>query len=102
MLNDTTKRIGAVLGSVVTLVTGLAAIVTVFIAEVAPQLPNGWQDDAFRWGGIITTVLLSAAAGLRRVTEVPAEARGLVLPPGQTLEVTASDPRGSSTITSTA
>lgn len=96
MLNDFTKRVGAVLGSVVTLVTALAAGVTAFVIEIAPQLPDGWQDDAFRWGGIVTAVLLSAAAAIRRVTEVPASARGLVVPPGQTLDVTAKHPGGGS------
>ncbi len=80
MLIDLTRRVGVVLGSVVTLVTALAAGLTAFVVEVAPQLPDGWQDDAFRWGGIATTVLLSAAAAIRRVTEVPPQERG-ILPP---------------------
>lgn len=80
MLNDFTSRVGVVLGSVVTLVTALAAGVTGFVIEVAPQLPSGWQDDAFRWGGIAVGVLLSAAAAIRRVTEVAPHERG-ILPP---------------------
>lgn len=87
MLHDLTKRAEAILGSVVTFVTALAASVTLFIAEVAPELPNGWQDDTFRWGGVVTTVLLSAAAAIRRVTKVPAEARGLTMPDHRQLVV---------------
>jgi len=77
---DLTRKLGVIAGSVVTLVTALAVGITQFVTEVAPELPNGWQDDAFRWGGIVTTVLLSAAAAVRRVTEVPVEHRG-ILPP---------------------
>lgn len=77
---ELTRRLGVIAGSVVTLVTALAVGVTQFVTEVAPELPNGWQDDAFRWGGIVATVLLSAAAAVRRVTEVPPEQRG-ILPP---------------------
>lgn len=102
MLQDLTKRAGAVLGSVVTLVTALAAGLTLFITEVTPQLPDGWQDNAVKWGGIAVSVLLSAAAAVRRLTEVPAASRGLVMPPGETLVVTSQHPDGgSSTIEST-
>lgn len=82
MLNDFTSRVGVVLGSVVTLVTALAAGLSVFITQVAPQLPSGWQDNAVQIGGVAVAVLLSAAAAIRRVTEVPVNHRGL-LPPGQ-------------------
>ncbi len=81
MLIDLTRRIGVVLGSVVTLVTALAAALSVFITEVTPNLPDGWQDNAAQFGGIAVAVLLSAATAIRRVTEVPPAERG-ILPPG--------------------
>lgn len=81
MIVDLTRRLGVVLGSVVTLATALAAGVSVFVLEVSPQLPAGWQDNAAQIGGTAVAVLLSAAAAIRRVTEVPARDRGL-LPPG--------------------
>lgn len=80
MLIDLTRRVGVVLGSVVTLVTALAAALSVFITEVTPNLPSGWQDNAAQAGGIAVAVLLSAAAAIRRVTEVPPQERG-ILPP---------------------
>lgn len=82
MIQDWARRLGVVLGSVVTLATALAAGVSVFVLEVAPQLPPGWADNAAQVGGIVVAVLLSAAAAIRRVTEVPAQERGL-LPPGE-------------------
>ena len=94
MLYDLYKRFGAVAGSVVTLVTALAAGLTLFITEVTPQLPDGWQDDTVKWGGIAVTVLLSAAAAVRRVTEVPPASRGLLMPEGETLVVTSQHPDG--------
>lgn len=78
MLTDLTRRLGVVLGSVVTLVTALAAIVATFIDEVVPALPDGWQDNAVQIGGVAVAVLLSAAAAIRRVTEVPAAQRGIL------------------------
>jgi hypothetical protein len=81
MIFDLTRKATVVLGSLVTLVTALAVAISQFITAVAPSLPNGWQDDAFRWGGIVTTVLLAAMAGLRRLTEVPKDQHG-ILPPG--------------------
>lgn len=96
MLNDYVKRVGAVLGSVVTLVTALAAGLTLFITEVAPQLPPGWQDNAVQIGGTVVAVLLSAAAAVRRLTEVPQGARGLLMPEGEKLVVTSEHARGGS------
>jgi hypothetical protein len=74
------QRLNVVLGSVVTLVVALGVAVNAFVAEVAPQLPNGWEDNTTRIGTAIVTVLGFAAAGIRRLTEVPAAARG-ILPP---------------------
>ena len=64
MLTDFVRRVGVILGSVVTLVTGLAAIAASFIDEVTPALPDGWQDNAVQIGGVVVAVLLSAAAAL--------------------------------------
>lgn len=51
-----------------------------FVAQVAPELPSGWQDNATRIGVAITSVLGVAAAAIRRVTEVKPEQR-CILPP---------------------
>jgi len=78
MLFDLTKRLGVILSSVVTLVTALAVAVNEFVAQVAPELPSGWQDNAVRVGVAVVTVLGSAAAAIRRLTEVPSEERGIL------------------------
>lgn len=78
---DIGRRLNTVLGSVVTLVTALAVIVNEFVAQVAPELPSGWEDNAVRIGAVVVSVLGAAAAAIRRLTEVPREERGL-LPPG--------------------
>jgi len=80
MMFDLTRRLGVIAGSVVTLVMALAVGITQLVTEIAPELPDGWQDDAFRWGGIVTTVLAAAAAAIRRLTEVAPHERG-ILPP---------------------
>lgn len=80
MLPDLTRRVTAVATSVVTLAAGLSVLVNVFVAEVTPQLPDGWQDNAVSIGAAVTSVLLLASRAVRRVTHVPAEERGL-LPP---------------------
>lgn len=77
-LHDLYRRLGVVLASVVTLVTALAAAVNVFVAEIAPDLPQGWQDNATRIGAAVVSVLGLAAAAIRRVTEVPKEERGIL------------------------
>lgn len=101
MLHDLTKRLGAILGSVVVFATALAVAVNEFVAQVAPELPDGWEDNAVRVGTAIVTVLGLAAAAIRRVTEVPPPARGVIMPPDQELEVTATGPGGSSSIKTT-
>lgn len=78
MLTDIIRRASVVADSVVTLVTAFAAGLAVFVNEVAPQLPSGWQDNATQIGGYAVAVLLSAAIAIRRVTEVPASQRGLL------------------------
>lgn len=98
MIFDLSRRLGVVLGSVVTLVTALAASVNVFIAEIAPDLPQGWQDNATRIGGAVVSVLLASAAAVRRLTEVPAQARGLTLAPSRELNVEVTYPGGASAI----
>lgn len=75
-----TRRLEVILGSVVTLVTALAVAVNAFITQVAPQLPDGWQDNALTIGGAVVSVLTAAALAIRRLTEVPADQRG-ILPP---------------------
>jgi hypothetical protein len=80
MLSTFVQRVNVILGSVVTLVVAATLAVNTFVAEVAPELPDGWQDNATRIGTAIVTVLGFAAAAIRRLTEVPAAARG-ILPP---------------------
>lgn len=77
-LADLSRRLGVILGSVVTLVTALAVAVNAFVAEVAPELPSGWQDNATRIGTAVVSVLGLAAAAIRRVTEVSSTERGLL------------------------
>lgn len=101
MFYDFSRRLSAIASSVVTLATALAVAVNLFVAEVAPQLPQGWQDNATRIGAAVVGVLLAAAAAIRRVTEVPKEARGLVVQPGRQLTVEVSHPGGSSAIKTT-
>jgi len=101
VLYDLSRRLGAIAGSVVTLVTALAVGVNLFVAQVAPELPHGWQDNATRVGGAVVSVLLASAAAVRRVTEVPVQARGLTLPAGRELTVEVSHPGGKSAITTT-
>jgi hypothetical protein len=79
-LTDIYHRLGVVLGSVLTLVVALSVAVNEFVAQVAPELPGGWQDNAVRIGAAVVSVLGLAAAAIRRVTEVPSEERG-ILPP---------------------
>lgn len=81
MLSTFTQRIAVVLSSVVTLVVALALAVNEFVAQVAPALPDGWQDNATRIGVAVVTVLGAAAAAIRRVTEVPASQRGVLPTP---------------------
>lgn len=81
MLSTWVRQVNVILGSVVTLVTALAVAVNTFVAEVAPELPDGWQDNTVRIGTAVVSVLGLAAAAIRRVTEVPEAARG-ILPPG--------------------
>jgi hypothetical protein len=81
MLSTFTQRIAVVLSSVVTLVVALAVAANEFTAQVVPALPDGWQDNAARIGVAVVTVLATAAAAIRRVTEVPPEARGVLPPP---------------------
>jgi hypothetical protein len=80
MLATWVRSLNVILGSVVTLVVALGVAVNTFVAEVAPELPDGWQDNATRIGTAIVTVLGFAAAAIRRLTEVPPSARG-ILPP---------------------
>jgi hypothetical protein len=80
VLPELTRRITAVATSVVTLVTGAAVLVNVFVDQVTPVLPDGWQDNAVSIGAAVTTVLAFASRAVRRLTSVPAEERGL-LPP---------------------
>jgi hypothetical protein len=102
MLHDLNKRLAVILGSVVTLVTGLAVAVNEFVAQVAPELPDGWQDNAVRIGVAAVAVLGFAATAIRRLTEVPPSARGVLMPPDEVLEVKATEPGGgASTITTT-
>lgn len=101
MLSDLYKRLGVILGSVPLLVTAVAVAVNEFVATVAPELPDGWEDNATRIGTAVVTVLLAAAAAVRRLTEVPVEARGVLMPPDQELEVTTSGFGGSSGIKTT-
>jgi hypothetical protein len=75
-----TRRIEVILGSVVTLVTAFAVAVNTFVAQVAPQLPQGWQDNAVSIGTAVVSVLTLAALAIRRLTEVPEDQRG-ILPP---------------------
>lgn len=77
---DIGRRVNTVLGSVVFLVTALAVALNEFVVQVAPELPDGWQDNAVRIGTAVVAVLGAAAAAVRRLTEVPKEERGL-LPP---------------------
>jgi len=80
MLSTWVRSINVILGSVVTLVTAAAVALNSFVAEVAPELPNGWEDNATRIGAAVVSVLGLAAAAIRRLTEVPPQARG-ILPP---------------------
>lgn len=80
MLSTWVKQLNVILGSVVTLVVALASAVNAFVAEVAPSLPSGWQDNTLRIGTAVVSVLGAAAVAIRRVTEVPEAARG-ILPP---------------------
>jgi len=80
MLSTWVRQVNVILGSVVTLVTALAVAVNTFVAEVAPSLPDGWQDNTLRIGTAVVSVLGFAAAAIRRLTEVPEAARG-ILPP---------------------
>lgn len=78
MLFDLNRRLGVVLGSVVTLVTGLAVLVNEFAGAVVTSLPDGWQDNAARIALGVVTTLTAAAAAVRRLTEVPDSERGLL------------------------
>lgn len=80
MLADWVKRLNVILGSVVTLVVALGVAVTAFADEVIGTLPSGWQDNAAGIATAVVTVLAAAAAAIRRLTEVPPSARG-ILPP---------------------
>ena len=72
------QRIQVVLGSIVTLAVALAAAVNSTVGLIAPALPDGWQDNAFRAAGAVVAVLGSAVLAIRRVTEVPPAERGLL------------------------
>jgi hypothetical protein len=89
-LSNLTRRLNVVLGSVVFFTTALAVSVNEFVAQVAPELPGGWEDTALRIGAAVVSVLGSVALAVRRVTEVPADARGLTLPPGVDMTVATS------------
>jgi len=78
VLSDLHKRLTVILSSVVTFATALAVAVNELTAAVAPELPAGWQDNAFRIGGIVVGVLGAAATAIRKVTQVPPEDRGLL------------------------
>lgn len=80
MIGDLTRRATVIATSVVTLLTAIAAALSAFVAEVTPQLPDGWQDNAFQLGATAVAVLGAAITAIRRVTTVPADQRGL-LPP---------------------
>jgi len=77
-LSDLYRKLTVVLGSVVTLVVGLSLAVNEFVAQVAPELPSGWQDNAVRIGAAVVSALGAAAAAIRRVTEVEPEERGIL------------------------
>lgn len=72
------QRIQVVLGSIVTLAVALAAAVNSTAALIAPALPDGWEDNAFRAAAAIVAVLGSAVLAIRRVTEVPPSQRGIL------------------------
>lgn len=99
-LTKLVQRANSLLGSVVFLATALAVAINEFVAQVAPELPGGWEDNAVRIGAMVAAVLGSAAAAIRRVTEVPPTARGLTLPDGVSLQVSVQD-GGSTEIRST-
>jgi hypothetical protein len=80
MISTFVQRLNVVLGSVVTLVVALGVVVNAFVAEIAPQLPSGWEDNTTRIGAAVVSVLGFAAVGIRRLTEVPDSQRG-ILPP---------------------
>lgn len=82
-LTDFFRRLNTVLGSVVFLVTGLAVAVNEFVAQVAPELPDGWEDNAVRIGAAVVAVLSAAAAAVRRLTEVDPGDRSLLPSPGR-------------------
>ena len=77
-LDTLLARVRVIATSVITLFTSLAAGITLAVNEIAPQLPEGWQDDAFKWAAIVTGVLVSAIAALRKVTPVPADQVGVL------------------------
>jgi hypothetical protein len=78
VLFDLYKRLNVILTSVVTFATALAVAVNELTAAVAPELPSGWQDNALRIGGLVVAVLGAAVTAIRKVTQVPAEQRGLL------------------------
>jgi hypothetical protein len=80
VISDLTRRAVVIATSAVTLVTALAVAISAFIAEITPQLPDGWQDNAFQLGATVTAIAGAAATAIRRLTTVPADQRGL-LPP---------------------
>lgn len=77
-LDTLVARIQVIATSVVTLFTSLAAGVTLAVNEIAPQLPAGWQDNAFQVAAVVVGVLGSAIAALRKVTPVPADQVGVL------------------------
>jgi hypothetical protein len=80
MLSKWVRSVNVILGSVVTLVVALSVAVTAFADEAIGALPAGWQDNAAGVAVAVVTVLGAAAAAIRRLTEVPPSARG-ILPP---------------------
>lgn len=82
MIYDFTRRVGVVLGSIVFFVTALATAVATLVDQVAPELPQGWQDNAVRVGGLAVSALTTAALAVRRLTEVDKSEHGFLPPEG--------------------
>ena len=79
-LDEIQAKAKVVATSVVTVLSGLAVLVTSFANEIAAVAPEGWQDNVLGVGVTVTAWLTAAVAALRKVTPVPADQVG-VLPP---------------------
>lgn len=83
MIPDLVRRLNTIAGSVVTLITTAAVAVNLFVDEVTPSLPDGWQDNAVSIGTAVVSILGFAALAIRRLTEVPEGERSLLPAPGR-------------------